>query len=320
MIDSDSDDDFPSLDKIAVADKKRKLTSTAESPQVVKKRGRLMSRGERLKAKAPLERQPDVVDLSESGNFVQEGESDESGGDSHNYMPTEEHENVLAYFNTCTPEALARMTGSTAKDSQLVVSRRPFQHISEVEKIKTKGTKNRSKQGDIGSNMIDKLDTWFKAFDAVTAVINNCASRGNQLKSIMAKWDMDTNGMAKEAGSTTKPFCHLPIPERPDLMAKDVELKSYQQFGLNWMILLHKLGYSAILADDMGLGKTCQVISFISHLVKTKPSAKPHLIIVPPSTIENWANEFMRFAPKINIHLYTGKCTLRHIRSNQLTG
>lgn len=321
--DSDDDDDFPSLAKIAAAEKKRKLTSTVDSP-VVKKRGRLMSRGEKLTIKADPQlsmasAQPKVVDLSDSDTFAREDESDESGHGSHVHMPTKEHENVLAYLNSCTPEALARMTSSTAKDSQLVVSKRPFQHISDVEKIKAKGTK-RSKAGDIGSNMIGKLDTWFKAFDAVTTVINNCATRGNQLKSIMAKWEMDTNGNIKattgedgdpnttrdHATSSQSTFKPLPIPERPELMAVDVELKSYQQFGLNWMNLLHKLGYSAILADDMGLGKTCQVISFISHLVKTKPSAKPHLIVVPPSTLENWANEFTRFAPVIKIHLYSG--------------
>ncbi|KAK6068701.1 ATP-dependent helicase fft2 [Seiridium cupressi] len=301
-IDSESEDnDLPSLDKIA--SRKRKLLSSAENSPEVKKRSRLITQGEKLKPKA----EPIVVQLSDHETFMDEVQSDDSGAGDPLHVAPEEHENVLEYLNTCTPDALARMTGSTAKDSQLVISKRPFQSIAEVEKIRTtKGAKNRSKQGDIGLNMIDKLDTWYKAFDAVTTVINSCVNRGNQLKSIMAKWEMDPNGKPQKSQSGAQSYSALPIPERPSFMADDVELKSYQQFGLNWMNLLHKLGYSAILADDMGLGKTCQVISFVSYLVEKKPNAKPHLIVVPPSTLENWVNEFERFAPDINIHLYSG--------------
>ncbi|KAH6646346.1 SNF2 family N-terminal domain-containing protein [Truncatella angustata] len=301
-IDSESDGDLPSLNMIA----NRKRKAAAESYEV-KKRGRLVTRGEKLviKARKELKNELEVVNLpDDEERFVnQDDESDESGRDIQVHHVRKEHSSVLQYLNNCTPEALARMTGSSVKDSQLVISKRPFESITEVEKIKTKGTKARSKQGDIGSNMIDKLNTWFNAFEAVTTVIKNCADRGRELDSIMAKWEMDRTGRMKDADGK---FRQLPIPERPAPMADDIELKTYQLFGLNWMNLLHKLGYSAILADDMGLGKTCQVISFVSHLVQTKPSAKPHVIVVPPSTLENWANEFMRFAPGVKVHLYQG--------------
>lgn len=304
--DDDDDDDLPSLNDMV--NKKRKLTSGTVSPQV-KKRSRLVTRGERLviKARNELKNKPTAVAATNNEEtFVKEDdESDGSGRDtkviSHGYK---QHVNVLEYLNNCTPEALARMTGSSVKDSQMVISKRPFNSIYEVEKVKSKATKSRSKQGEIGLNIIEKLDTWFTAFDAATAVINNCADRGRQLDSVMAKWEMDRTGRIKD--TCVQPLRKLPIAKRPALMADDIELKTYQLFGLNWMDLLHRLGYSAILADDMGLGKTCQVISFVSHLVHTNPSAKPNVIVVPPSTLENWANEFMRFAPGVNVHLYQG--------------
>jgi len=34
------------------------------------------------------------------------------------------------------------------------------------------------------------------------------------------------------------------------------QLKSYQMFGLNWMVSLYNNNLNGILADEMGLGKT----------------------------------------------------------------
>ncbi|KAF3017159.1 hypothetical protein E8E14_011327 [Neopestalotiopsis sp. 37M] len=314
--DLSSDDDLPSLDKFG--SRKRKLVSATEKTPQPKKRGRLVSGKEKATSEAKVPKvakaAPKVIELSddvqsdESEPFPTDIDTDsDASGVSEIRGPRKEHSKVLEYLNTCTPEALARMTGSTVKDSQLITSKRPFQSFEEVENIKAKGTKAKSKQGGIGEIIIDKLDTWFKAFDAVTTVINKCVERGDLIKNIMDRWDMDTNGQSKSDSEVVdRAYKALPIAKRPALMDENVQLKSYQLFGLNWMSLLHKLGYSAILADDMGLGKTCQVISLISHLIDTQPDARPHLIMVPPSTLENWANEFERFAPSISIHIYSG--------------
>jgi len=45
------------------------------------------------------------------------------------------------------------------------------------------------------------------------------------------------------------------ITEQPALLKGGV-LKSYQMFGLNWMISLYNNNLNGILADEMGLGKT----------------------------------------------------------------
>lgn len=92
---------------------------------------------------------------------------------------------------------------------------------------------------------------------------------------------------------------------KPILLAKDIELKDYQQTGINWLNLLYHNKLSCILADDMGLGKTCQVISFLAYLKQIKQTG-PHLIVVPSSTLENWLREFSKFCPSIRVEPYYG--------------
>lgn len=92
---------------------------------------------------------------------------------------------------------------------------------------------------------------------------------------------------------------------KPRLLAQDLQLKDYQQMGVNWLNLLYHNGMSCILADDMGLGKTCQVIAFLAYLKQIKEPG-PHLIVVPSSTLENWLREFKKFCPCLKIEPYYG--------------
>ncbi|CAG9532386.1 unnamed protein product [Cercopithifilaria johnstoni] len=107
---------------------------------------------------------------------------------------------------------------------------------------------------------------------------------------------------------------------KPELLNEECELHQYQQIGLNWLMMMHKLKLNAILADEMGLGKTVQVIAFITYL-KSEQIKGPHLIVVPSSTIENWLSEFSKWSPKINIITYYGSITdrrqLRHMATDK---
>ena len=98
--------------------------------------------------------------------------------------------------------------------------------------------------------------------------------------------------------------------EKPKLLAPELELKNYQQVGINWLSLLYKRKLSCILADEMGLGKTCQVISFLAHL-KEIGEQGPHLVVVPSSTLENWLREFQKFCPEFVVEPYYGSMAER---------
>lgn len=97
-------------------------------------------------------------------------------------------------------------------------------------------------------------------------------------------------------------------------------MREYQVQGLNWMCGLHYNGINGILADEMvrytspkpffsctgganplsarqGLGKTLQTISFLGYLKFIRGIHGPHLIVVPKSTLDNWAREIDRWVP-----------------------
>ncbi len=52
---------------------------------------------------------------------------------------------------------------------------------------------------------------------------------------------------------------------------------------------------NGILADDMGLGKTIECLIFLQHLRTKEHVIGPFLIVVPNSTIENWAKEIRKW-------------------------
>ncbi|KAJ3574436.1 hypothetical protein NP233_g1754 [Leucocoprinus birnbaumii] len=83
-------------------------------------------------------------------------------------------------------------------------------------------------------------------------------------------------------------------------------MRAYQLQGLNWMVSLHQNGLNGILADEMGLGKTLQTISFLAYLKHYRDITGPHLIVVPKSTLQNWAREFEKWTPDFNIVLLSG--------------
>jgi SWI/SNF-related matrix-associated actin-dependent regulator of chromatin subfamily A member 5 len=84
------------------------------------------------------------------------------------------------------------------------------------------------------------------------------------------------------------------------------KMRDYQVQGLNWMVSLHHNGLNGILADEMGLGKTLQTVAFLAYLKNYRDMPGPHLIVVPKSTLQNWAREFERWSPDFDVVVLTG--------------
>jgi SWI/SNF-related matrix-associated actin-dependent regulator 1 of chromatin subfamily A len=206
-----------------------------------------------------------------------------------------------------------------------------------------KGKKARKPKYTFGERLVESAKDMWNAYETIDQVVKQCEVRGRPMVTSMGRWGIDIFGASKDgevaitslddgsdSSSTRDSGYHSPrtshgsdsdgedlrkvahraagkqkLLKKPAIMNDDIELKDYQVVGLNWLNLLWQHGISGILADDMGLGKTCQVISFISHL-KEIGAQGPHLIIVPGSTLENWAREFRHFSEQVNFVLYYG--------------
>lgn len=99
---------------------------------------------------------------------------------------------------------------------------------------------------------------------------------------------------------------HFQVP-----FALDVQLRTYQQEGLNWLHFLQRFGMNGVLADDMGLGKTLQTLLILASVLKLSgPETDPKCIIVAPSTlVSHWLHEMSKYLPKnlIKALKYVGK-------------
>ena len=107
----------------------------------------------------------------------------------------------------------------------------------------------------------------------------------------------------------TEEFRHLAHdlthPEDFPMRSLDIraQLRDYQKKGIQWLQMLHHYGFGGILADDMGLGKTLQAIAFLSSQLQENSRV---LILAPSGLIYNWADEFQKFAPNLDVVVVHG--------------
>lgn len=98
---------------------------------------------------------------------------------------------------------------------------------------------------------------------------------------------------------------HLTHPEDFPMKSLDIraQLRDYQKKGIQWLQMLDHYGFGGILADDMGLGKTLQAIAFLSSQLQENSRV---LILAPSGLIYNWADEFKKFAPNLDVAIVHG--------------
>jgi len=99
--------------------------------------------------------------------------------------------------------------------------------------------------------------------------------------------------------------------KRPYLLTSRLDLREYQEAGVNWLISMCERRINGILADEMGLGKTIQTITLLAHLACAQGLWGPHLIVVPTSCLVNWEMEFKRWCPAFKVLTYFGSAKRR---------
>ncbi|KAG5952264.1 hypothetical protein E4U53_001279 [Claviceps sorghi] len=260
-------------------------------------------------------------------SLIDDDEEDAFEAEPSRSASPEDDGRVLACLNTSTLKELAAMTGLKEALLEHLIEKRPFNNISQARRVSAakKAGVRKSARVSIGESAVDAVQIFLKAVQAIDEVVAKCEAKGQVIKTVMDAWDIDNFGHDKRSSrassdddipptptSSTSKYTRPLIPQQPDLMEGHCQMKPFQLFGLNWMFLLYSHEIGCILADEMGLGKTCQVISFMCHLVgqyergpkQSRPW--PNLIVVPPSTYNNWLQEFERFAPDLSVVGYRG--------------
>ncbi|CAH0514584.1 unnamed protein product [Peronospora belbahrii] len=113
------------------------------------------------------------------------------------------------------------------------------------------------------------------------------------------------------ASSSISPVARKGGYKRPYLLTSRLDLREYQEAGVNWLVSMCERRINGILADEMGLGKTIQTISLLAHLACAQGLWGPHLIVVPTSCLINWEMEFKRWCPAFKVLTYFGSAKRR---------
>ncbi|XP_028060234.1 protein CHROMATIN REMODELING 5 isoform X1 [Camellia sinensis] len=102
------------------------------------------------------------------------------------------------------------------------------------------------------------------------------------------------------------------LDEQPEWL-KGGKLRDYQLEGLNFLVNSWRNDTNVILADEMGLGKTVQSVSMLGFLQNAQQIHGPFLVVVPLSTLSNWAKEFKKWLPSMNVIVYVGTRASREV-------
>ncbi|XP_042379189.1 protein CHROMATIN REMODELING 5-like [Zingiber officinale] len=102
------------------------------------------------------------------------------------------------------------------------------------------------------------------------------------------------------------------LDEQPEWL-KGGKLRDYQLEGLNFLVNSWRNDTNVILADEMGLGKTVQSVSMLGFLYNAQDIRGPFIVVVPLSTLSNWAREFRKWLPEMNVVVYVGNRASREI-------
>ncbi|KAL5831735.1 hypothetical protein ACOSQ4_017089 [Xanthoceras sorbifolium] len=102
------------------------------------------------------------------------------------------------------------------------------------------------------------------------------------------------------------------LDEQPEWL-RGGKLRDYQLEGLNFLVNSWRNDTNVILADEMGLGKTVQSVSMLGFLQNAQQIPGPFLVVVPLSTLSNWAKEFRKWLPDMNVIVYVGTRASREV-------
>lgn len=233
----------------------------------------------RHEAAQDSDEEEDQYDRMYRGKVYDSDDSNDCPGNGNILEISEQHKKIFEFMNTATAMELQTVKNLSAKKAALIIELRPF---SDWYDLRTKLSTSKSLSAELLNNAQELLN-----------IQNNVAN-------ILAK----CNKMVKRMESAIEDGAG--IVEQPKLLSRQFKLADYQLIGLNWLTVMHKQEMNGILADEMGLGKTIQIIAFLAYLKENRLAKAVHLIVVPSSTLDNWANELEKWCPNLVVEKYHG--------------
>ena len=137
--------------------------------------------------------------------------------------------------------------------------------------------KKKSRPEGVSPNLFEETIETFESYDTVDDVLQECEEIGRKIRVAISQWTGPSKGKGREREQPSRGSSVTSCDEvwedgalslrslastsrrskdfvsmQPRSLSSDLKLKEYQLLGLNWLSLMHSLGYSCILADEMG--------------------------------------------------------------------
>ncbi|XP_073975791.1 SWI/SNF-related matrix-associated actin-dependent regulator of chromatin subfamily A containing DEAD/H box 1 homolog isoform X2 [Rhodnius prolixus] len=255
---------------------KRKKTNSSDSDTTERDEDEISTANQR---KAPKRVKRNDSDDEHWSDFVYASSEDDSDTEVSNYM-SESQKRVFDFLNTAPATELLLIQSCTEKKASAIIFGRPYEGWRDLV--------NRLNNGKgINTQILNHTLDGLKTRSIVSKLMNKCLDLAISTEEAIA------------AGSSI-------LEEQPTILTPSLKLMPYQLVGLNWLAVMHSQQLNGILADEMGLGKTIQVIAFFGYLKQNGLSTRPHLVVAPTTTLDNWAIEFTRWCPDLRLAIYHG--------------
>uniref|UniRef100_A0A6A7FRK7 SWI/SNF-related matrix-associated actin-dependent regulator of chromatin subfamily A containing DEAD/H box 1 homolog n=1 Tax=Hirondellea gigas TaxID=1518452 RepID=A0A6A7FRK7_9CRUS len=224
--------------------------------------------------------------IGKSNVYISDDSEDEECNSNVDSDVIQMREVVLSFLNDSTEAEICTIPGCSKKKVMIIIAHRPYtdwDHLVEVFR----------REKHIVPDMLNGVKNVLQKRNVVNQLMKRCqyisADIQNTVTCLMGGKETDAA-----------------ITKQPALLNKQMQLKGYQMVGLNWLSLMKQHGLNGVLADEMGLGKTIQAIAYLAHIEETEQPQDLSLIVVPSSTLENWARELELWCPSLGVLMYHG--------------
>ena len=262
-----------------------KKTLFREKMQSKKKVFKMLGASSRFHTQEAEDEDEDIY-IGKSNVYMSEDSEDEEENNVVNEDVITMRGIVLNFLNEASEQEINAIPGCSKKKADIIVSHRPFANWDSLVNF-MKSEKH------VAPDLLNNVKNVLQKRSVVNQLMKRCESISADIQNTVS--GLVDGDMSESA-----------IETQPAILNPEMKLKSYQMIGLNWLSLMHQHGLNGVLADEMGLGKTVQAISFLAHIAETIKPEELSLIVVPSSTLDNWARELELWCPKLVVLMYHG--------------